>query len=61
MHGRPDLSVSDREHRLDQPRDPCRRIDVADIALDGPERTVPAALRRPFERLDQGGDLDRVA
>ena len=52
----------DGEHGFDQPDDPCRDIQVADVALHGPQR-APAACPRagPPKRGGERGHLDRIA
>src|SRR5262249_62412021 len=50
-----------RQDDLDQPGDPCRALQVADVGLDRPERAGAAIGMRRAEDVLQRLDLDRVA
>ncbi len=56
-----DLPVMQRQRRLDQPRDPRRRVQVPDVGLDRADAAVADGIRCLAERLAQRRDLQRVA
>ena len=60
VQARRDLAVLQRQHRLDQPGDARRGVEVADVRLHR-ARSRRARSPRRAERLRQRRDLDRVA
>src|SRR6185312_5679737 len=56
-----DGPVLEHEHRLDEPGDAGRRIEVADVALDRAEDARLPRLRAETEGLVEGRHLDGIA
>jgi len=56
-----DLPVVHREHRFDQPGDPRRGLQVADVALHRADQRRPARRAGGAEDLAERACLDRVA
>jgi hypothetical protein len=50
-----------REHRLHQPRRPRRRVQVADVGLERPDRAEAARVGVGAERLGERRHLHRIA
>ncbi len=61
VQGRRDEAVLDGEHRLDQPGDAGRGVQVAQVRLHRAEGAVSRPGRGLGEGLREGGDLDAVA
>ncbi|MCY1228601.1 hypothetical protein D9M72_409250 [compost metagenome] len=61
MQARRQRAVAQRHRRLDEPCDAGRRVEVADVGLDRPDRAEAAPLGVGAEGLGERRDLDRVA
>ena len=51
----------DRQRRLDQPGNPGRRLQVADIGLHRSHQERPVSVASPAVDIGHGVDLDGVA
>ena len=58
---RRDLAVVQCQRRLDETRDACRRVGMADVGLDRADAAEPARLGRLAEGRGQRRHLDRIA
>ncbi len=61
VEARRERAVLERQHRLDEPGHPGRRVQMADIALHRAERAESAPIGGRAEGLGQRGDLDGIA